>query len=114
MVAAENAAGEVRRKEPDRPAERARMPALACNRADAKQARRIEARRIIVKWDRLRQCPLIERRHGTHPRDDRIEIGIAHPGIPGERHRRFQLASVPSHALRNGALDLRVTPGPDA
>ena len=46
---------------------------------------------------------LFLRRHSPQIGDDRIEILLAHARIPGEAHRRQQLATILADALRDGA-----------
>jgi len=58
-------------------------------------------------WIKCTRCPrmravaiapysarLFQRRKSTEIRDDRVEIRLIHPGIPGKGHRRLQLVSI--------------------
>src|ERR1044071_6616614 len=46
----------------------------------------------------------------SEPRHNGVEVVRAHLGVKLKTHRRLELAAVPAHPLRDGALDLGVGP----
>lgn len=51
---------------------------------------------------------------GAQPGNDRVKVSLFQPAVPVKAHGRLELVAIACDTLRDGTLDLRVSPAADA